>query len=90
MLESGAILNVMPNKLADKLKLELSPTKRRIIVADGISESCAGSISWIPVSFGSIVMWLDRLVIASVSYDLIIGAPTLVGMLHALTCIIRR
>ena len=34
----------------------------------------------IPVSFGSIVMRLDFLVIASVPYDLIIGAPKLVEM----------
>ena len=59
------------------LRLELSPTERRIIVTDGTSESCAGSISGITVSFGSIVMRLD-LAIASVPFDLIIGALTLV------------
>ena len=81
LLDSGDIQNVMPDKLDRKLRLELSTTERRIIVADGTSGSCAGSISGIPVSFGSIVMRLDFLVIASVPYDLIIGAPTLVEIM---------
>ena len=79
-LDSGAIPNVMSDNLADKLGLEPSPTERRIIVADRTSGSCAGSISGISVSFGSIVMRLDFLVIASVPYDLIIGASNLVEM----------
>ena len=54
--------------------------ERRIIVADGTSGSSGGSISGIPVNFGSIVMGLDSLVITSVPYDLIIGAPTLMEM----------
>ena len=37
LLDSGAIPNVMSDKLANKLRLELSPTERRIIVADGTS-----------------------------------------------------
>ena len=80
LLDSGAIPNVMSDKLANKLRLYLSRTERRIIVADGTSGSCAGSISGIPVSFGSIVMHLDFLVVSSVPYDLIIGAPMLVEM----------
>ena len=80
MFDSGAIPNVMIDKSANKLRLELSPTEIRVIVADGTSGICAGSISGIPVSFGSIVMRLDFLVIASVPYDLIFGASTLVEM----------
>ena len=80
LLDSGAVPNVMSDKVANKLRLELSPTERRIIVADRTSGGCAGSISGIPVSFGSIVMRLDFLVIAPVPYDLIIGAPTLLEM----------
>ena len=80
LLDSGAIPNVMSDKLGRKLRLELSPTERRTIVADGTSRSCAESISGIPVSFGSKVMRLEFLVIASVPYDLIIDAPTLVEM----------
>ena len=77
-LNSWTISNVVLDKLANKLRLELFPTERRIIVAGGTSGSCAGSISGIPVGFDSIVMRLDFLVIASVPYDLIIGASTLV------------
>ena len=62
LLDSGAILNVVSDKLANKLRLELSPTKRSIIVADGNSGSCAGSILGIPLSFVSTVMRLDSLV----------------------------
>ena len=80
LLDSGAIPNVMSYKLVRKLRLELSRTERRIIVAVGTSGSCAGSISGIPVSFGSIVMRLDFLVIASVPYDLKFCAATLVEM----------
>ena len=64
--DSGSIPNVMSDNSADNLRLELSPTERRIIVADGTSGSCAGSILRIPVTFGSIVVHLDFLVIASV------------------------
>ena len=77
LLDSGAISNVMSDKLANKLRLELSPTERRSIFADGTLGSCA---SGMPVSFGSIVMNLDLLVIASVPYDLIISSSTLVEM----------
>ena len=80
LLDSGAISNVMSEKLVEKLRLELSPTERLVIVADGTSGICAGSISGIPVSFGSIVMRLDFLVITSVPYHLIIGALTLIEM----------
>ena len=90
LLDSGAIPNVMSDKLTKKLRLEISPTERSIIVADGNSGSCSGSISGIPVSFGSIVMRLDFSVIASVPYDLIICAPTLVEMHASLTCITRQ
>ena len=65
-------------QVSKKLWLELCPTERCRIVADGTSGSCTGSISGVPVSFVSIVMHLDFSVIASVPYDLIIGAPTLV------------
>ena len=78
LLHSGTIPNVTSYKLANNLRLELSRTERRIIVADRTSRSCARSRSGTPVSFGSIVMHLDFLVTASVPYDLIIGAPTLV------------
>ena len=80
LLESGAIPNVVSDMLAKRLRLELSQTERRIIVGDGTSGSCPRSISDIPVSFGSIVMRLDFLVIILVPYGLIIGEPTLVGM----------
>ena len=80
LLDSGAIPNVMSDKLANKLRLELSPMERHIIVTDGTSGSCAGSISGVQVRFGPIVVRLDFLVIASVPYDLTVGAPTLVEM----------
>ena len=82
LLDSGTIPNFISDKLANKLRLELSPIESRIIVVDGISGSWAGSISVIPVSFDSIVMRFNFLVIASVPYALIISAPTLVEM-HA-------
>ena len=74
----------MSDKLAQKLRLELSRTKRRIIVAYGTYGRCTRLITGTSLIFGSIVMGLDSLVIASVPYGLIIGAATLVDML---TCI---
>ena len=59
----GATPSVMLDKLAEKVRFKSSPTERRIIVAGGISGSCAGSISVVTVSNGSIVMRLDFLVI---------------------------
>ena len=85
----------MLDKLANKLRLELALTERRIIVADITSGGCAGSMSGVSVSFCSIVMRLDFLVIVSVPYDCIIGAPTLVEMrvcidMHHQTVTIRN
>ena len=59
LLDSGAIPNVMSDMLSSRLRLEFSPTERRVIVADGTSGSYAGSTSGVPDSFGSIVMRLD-------------------------------
>lgn len=39
LLDTGAIPNVMTTKLAKKLKLEIAPTDRRIIVAEGTRSS---------------------------------------------------
>ena len=55
-------------------------TERPIIVANGNSGSCSGLTSRIPVSFGSIVVRLDFLLITSVPYETIKGPPTLVEM----------
>ena len=72
----------MSDKLIKKLRYEPSPTERSIIFPDGTSGSCAGPISEKPVGFGFTVMRIDSLVIASVTCDLIIGAPGLVKI-HA-------
>ncbi len=66
LLDLGAIPNVMSDMLAKKLRLQLSPTNRRIVVADILEE--------IPVSFGDIVVRLNFMVIKSLPYDLIIGS----------------
>ncbi len=75
---SGALPNVMSDRLANKLKLSLTPTERRIIVADGSTEGCKGIASDVPVCFGMIVVRLKFIVIESVPYDLILGTPALV------------
>ena len=80
LLESAAIRSATSDKLARKLRLELSSTERRIIVAYGSSGSCTGSIPGIQVIFGSIVMRADSSTTASVPYDSIIGAPNLAEM----------
>ncbi len=66
--------------LAEKLRLNLSPTKRRIVVGDGSTGDCAGVLEEILVSFGDIVVRLNFMVIKSFPYDLIIGSPTLFDM----------
>ena len=80
LLDSGAIPNVMSLELARKLKLELRPSSRRIIVADGSTNACEGIVDSVPVGFGNIVKKLRFMVIKSVPFHLIIGAPTLVLM----------
>lgn len=60
--------------------MKRSPTKRSILVGNGTSGCGTRLISGILSSFGSIVICLDFLGIASVPYDLIIGAPKLVKM----------
>ena len=79
-LYSGAIPNIIQDKFADKFRLELYSTESRIIFADGTLGSGVGSISGILLSFESELIRHYFLVIASVAYDLIIGAPTLVEM----------
>ena len=80
LLDTGAIPNVMSVKLADKLRLTPIPTTRRIIVADGTSNSCEGTVVDVPVSFGKIVGHLKFLVLRSPPYELIIGLPTMVKL----------
>ncbi len=78
ILDSRAIPNVMSDRLANKLKLSLTPTERRIIVADLSTGGCKGIASDVPVVFGKVVVRLKFMVIESVPYDLIIGTPALV------------
>ena len=61
-LGSGAILTVMADKLANKLRLDRPLTERRIIVTNRNSGCCAESKSRIPVSFSSIVIRFDFLI----------------------------
>ena len=68
----------MSDTLAEKLSLKLSPKNRRIVVADGFTRDCAGVLEEIPVSIGDIVVRLNFMVIKLLTYDLIIGSPTLV------------
>ena len=77
-LGSGTIANVMSDRLANKLKLSLAPTERRIVVADGSTGVCKGIVSDVPVGFGKIVVRLKFIVLESVPYDLIIVTPALV------------
>ena len=76
LLDSGAIPDIMSARLAEKLKLEVEPTNRRIIVANGASEGVKGTVTNIPVGFGSVVTRLNFLVMESVPFDLIISDPT--------------
>ncbi len=78
VLGSGTIPNVMPDRLANKLKLSLNPTGRPITVADGSTGGYNGIASTVPVGFGKIFVRLKFRVIESVPYDLIIGTAALV------------
>ncbi len=68
----------MADSLKEKLRLQLSIRKRRIVVADGSTRDCTVILKEIPVSFGDIVVRLDFMVIKSLPHDVIIGSPTLV------------
>ncbi len=80
ILDTSAIPNVISDTLVEKLRLNLTPTKRRIVVADGTTGACTGILEAIPVSFGSIVVRLNFMVIKSLPYDLNLGSPPLVDM----------
>ena len=54
LLDSGVILIVMSEMLANKLKLSLTPTETSIIVADGLNGGTEIS-SDVPTGFGKIV-----------------------------------
>ena len=53
----------MSHTLADKLRLQLSRTKRRMVIADGSTGDSAGKLLDIPISLGDIVIRLDFKVI---------------------------
>ncbi len=80
LLDSGAILNFMSDMLAEKLRLQFSPKKRRILVADGSTRDCAAILEEILASFGEFVVRLKFIVIKSLRYELIIVSSTLVDM----------
>lgn len=68
-------------KLAKKLKL--TPTSRRIIMANGSSASCRGIVTNCPVGFGSIDVLLKFMVLSNGPYDLVIGQiQTKINMYH--------
>ncbi len=55
----------MSDTLAEKLRLNLSPTKRRVVDADASTGDCADVLEEIPVSFGDIIVRLNFMVIKS-------------------------
>lgn len=78
LLYSRAIPNVISNRLAKRLRLQLSPAKRRNPFAERTSGNCMGTISNIPVRFIGIIMRLDLMVVDSVPYDSTIDSLALV------------
>ena len=80
LLGSRDIPNVMSDTLAENLRLKLSSTKKRIVVAGGSTGDCAGLLEEIPVSFGDTVLRLNFMATKSVPYGLIIASLTLVDI----------
>ena len=70
LLDSGAVPNIMPPKLVQKLPLTPKATAKYITVANGNNAACVGILDHVPVSFGS-------LVVSGAPYDVIIGLPAL-------------
>ena len=48
LLDSGAITNVMSDRLSRKVRLQLNPTERLLTVVDRTWGSCSGPISGVP------------------------------------------
>ncbi len=70
---SRAISNVVSDTLAEKLRLKLSSTKKRIVVAEEFTGDCADVLEEIPVSFGNSFLRLDFMVTKSSPYNSNIG-----------------
>lgn len=80
LLDSGAIPNDMLLPLSRKLRINPTPTKRRIKFANGTVKEYAGIVEGVPVSFDYITVPLSFLFISHSRYALIIGAPILTSL----------
>lgn len=80
LLYSGGVPDVMSVELARRLYLSPQYTSKRIMVANGESSSCVGSLLDEPTIFGEQAVKLDFLVVNKSPFDLIIGLQTLTAM----------
>ena len=80
LLDLAPAHSVASDNFPEKSKFESYPAEDCIIVPEKNSKSSFSWISGASVSFGSNVIQLDFLCIASVPYDSIIRRLTLIGM----------
>ena len=77
MLDSGAIQNLMSDRLAALLSLSPEATTKTISVAEGTAVKVHGTVGKVPVSFAGLKDQLDFLVVEGTPFDGIIGCPAL-------------
>jgi len=77
LLDSGAVPNIISTRVTEQLDIDVTPTSRRITVADGSSTGAHGTAEGVTIRFGDMRVRVDFLVIDGPPFDLIIGCPTL-------------
>ena len=77
LLDSGAIPNLMSDRLAVLLFLSPEATTKKITVADETAAKVHGTVGKVPVSFAGLKNQLDFLVVEGNSFDVIIGCLAL-------------
>ena len=77
LLDSGAVPYLMSVSLAGVHPLSLEPRTKRITVTDGSNAVVRGFLERIPVSFGTLAVHFDFIVVEVTPVDVIIGCPAL-------------
>ena len=77
LLDSGAVPNLISEKLCKKLSVDFNKKHIGLTVADGQRAHSIGTITDVPISFDDLHISMDFYVMKNPPFEVIIGVPTL-------------
>ena len=80
LFDSGAIPNVISQKMVKNLHLRIVPTDRSMKVANCASEKCVDTLNEMSISMGELVVLMDFLVLEDTPYDILTGLPAMIQL----------